>query len=150
MDKIKRFFMHFGGVLKHKIWVSKYIISFILRLLVRMIFHDVSKMRPKEICGFMKIIGDLQGLEYGSDEYNENLKKLNGALRAHYEKNKHHPEHFKDGVYDMELLDLVEMICDWKAASRRCKNSDVKENVNINKDRFKLEGQLTCVIRNSL
>ena len=37
--------------------------------------------------------------------------------------NRHHPEHFgEDGIRGMNLPDVVEMLCDWKAASERTKD----------------------------
>jgi hypothetical protein len=34
------------------------------------------------------------------------------ALKHHYENNRHHPEHFKNNIDDMNLIDLIEMLCD--------------------------------------
>lgn len=31
---------------------------------------------------------------------------------------RHHPQHFRDGVAGMNLVDLVVMLADWKAATR--------------------------------
>ena len=36
----------------------------------------------------------------------------------------------------MSLLDMIEMIVDWKAASERHTDGDVRRSVEINADRF--------------
>jgi len=41
------------------------------------------------------------------------------ALEHHYALYRHHPEHFQNGIDDMNLIDLVEMFADWKASSER-------------------------------
>ena len=41
------------------------------------------------------------------------------ALQHHYEDNCHHPEHYRNGIHDMNMVDLIEMLCDWRAAIKR-------------------------------
>jgi len=43
------------------------------------------------------------------------------AIEHHYKNNRHHPEHFNNGIDEMNLVDLIELLCDWKAASERNK-----------------------------
>lgn len=95
-----------------------------LKLNVRGSLHDASKLGIYEKPIFDEVTPQLKGLTYGSDEYKESLKKLGPALDHHYEKNSHHPEHYKgitvyDGIQGMSLFDLLEMLADWKAAGER-------------------------------
>ena len=48
--------------------------------------------------------------------------KFKPAIDHHYANNRHHPEHWPNGINDMTLMDLIEMLADWKAATARNKN----------------------------
>ena len=54
---------------------------------------------------------DLRNMKYGDAEYEEHLKILDSSLKHHYSANRHHPEHFKNGIMDMHLIDIIEMFC---------------------------------------
>lgn len=119
---------------KHKFWVMRYIGGFGLKLLWRGITHDWSKFKPSEAVGFQRILDVLEQHEYGSEEYQQALST--GCVRLHYQRNRHHPEHYKDGISSMTLLDIVEMLCDWRAAVRRGKNGDLRKSMWKNRSRF--------------
>ena len=88
-------------------------------LIDRSEMHDYSKLEDDE---FNSVIHyqKLDGLEYGSDEYNDKMKEITGLTgkgwELHCKRNSHHPE-YHDNIDDMELLDIIEMVCDWKAAN---------------------------------
>lgn len=69
--------------------------------------HDGSKFLSPE----REILDDvkerLDKLVYGSDEYRACLADMKPMLDHHYAANRHHPEHFANGVNDMDLIDLV-------------------------------------------
>jgi hypothetical protein len=71
------------------------------------------------------------------------------ALDHHYANNSHHPEHYKNGIDDMSLLDLVEMICDWKAASERHNNGNIRKSIEVNGKRFEMSPQLIRIFENT-
>ena len=71
------------------------------------------------------------------------------ALDHHYANNRHHPEHFENGISDMNLIDLIEMICDWKSATARHSDGDIKRSIIINTNRFKLSDQLAKILSNT-
>jgi len=70
-----------------------------------------------------------------SNDY-ELLDSLKPALDFHYKYCSHHPEYYKDGFRDMSFIDRVEMILDWKAATKRSKNGDVCGSIEKNQNRF--------------
>jgi len=111
--------------------------------------HDDSKLGPEEKPLFDEMTPLLKTLEYGSQEYKASLEKLNAALRHHYQVNSHHPEHYADGVAGMSLLDLIEMLCDWKAAGERTKDGNLSKSIEIGIERFKIDPQLASILRNS-
>lgn len=112
-------------------------------------FHDASKLRTDEKPIFDEVTPKLKGLTYGTDEYRASLKELGPALAHHYRNNSHHPEHYADGVAGMDLLDLIEMYCDWAAATLRTKDGDMSKGLAINAARFKLDPQLASILRNT-
>jgi len=111
--------------------------------------HDESKLGPEEKPLFDEMTPLLKTLEYGSQEYKASLEKLGAALQHHYRVNSHHPEHYADGVAGMSLLDLIEMLCDWKAASERTKDGNFSKSIEIGIERFKIDPQLASSLRNS-
>jgi len=113
--------------------------------------HDLSKLNSQvEKDLFDEMTPILKTLEYGSDEYKASLAKLKPALDNHYAVNSHHPEHYPNGVDDMNLLDLVEMWCDWKAAVKRTASGDIAKSLEINRKRFGLSDQLYNILKNSI
>jgi len=120
----------------HKVQVFRFMWRTMIKLFKRAWVHDLSKFSSEEAPYFAKAKG-LKNLEYGSKEYKKMIKEtLKPALDHHYAKNSHHPEHHENGFNDMSLLDQLEMLCDWKAATLRTKGGDIKESIEFNKDRF--------------
>ena len=71
------------------------------------------------------------------------------ALDHHYANNSHHPEHYENGVNGFDLFDLVEMLFDWKAATERHADGDIRKSIGINKERFGISEQLCYIFRNT-
>lgn len=46
------------------------------------------------------------------------------------------------GINGMSLLDLVEMLCDWKAATLRHRDGDIRRSIEINQQRFGYSDEL--------
>lgn len=122
----------------------------VIELLNRGMKHDQSKLEPPEVSGFTKYTPDLSGTSYDSQEYKDNKKLLADALAHHYANNRHHPEHHKRGVDDMNLIDLLEMFVDWKAASERHNDGNIRKSIEINADRFGLSPQLVRILENTV
>lgn len=100
--------------------------------------HDDSKLVEPELAAFDIATPKLAELEYGSEEYRESLRELGPALDHHFKNNDHHPEHFDNGTTGMSLMALIEMLCDWRAASERVKQrTDDPEKVKTFRDGLK-------------
>ena len=80
----------------------------------------------------------------GSPEYRE----ARPGLAHHYAHNSHHPEHYENGIAGMDLLDLVEMFCDWKAASERNPTDGVK--IDHNARIYAIAPQLAQILENTV
>jgi len=121
-------------------------------LLFRSKHHDESKFKEPELSEFAKIMETLKGrsCEFGSEEYaTVQHDGLNGARTHHYEENRHHPEHFANGIDGMNLLDIVEMFCDWLAATKRSSCGDIFKSIEVNRERFGLSPQLVAILNNT-
>ncbi|MEG0166194.1 DUF5662 family protein [Anaerorhabdus sp.] len=112
--------------------------------------HDSSKLIEPEKDIFDEFTPKLANTTYGSDEYKEHLKGMGKALEHHYSANRHHPEHFENGIKDMDLVDIVEMLCDWKSASMRHNDGDVLKSIEINQQRFGYSDELKSILINTL
>lgn len=129
--------------------VRKYIKVFIDALWTRGINHDKSKLESPEAEIFASVNENLKNLTYGSDEYNENLKALEPALEHHRAKNRHHFEHHPNGVMDMNLIDLMEVMADWKASTYRQHNGNLLQTIDFNAEKYGLDAQLMQILKNT-
>ena len=79
------------------------------------------------------------------------MAELGPALAHHYAANRHHPEHFANGVDGMNLFDVIEMLMDWKAATERMKDGgNIRRSLTINTGRFHLSPQTAAILRNTI
>jgi hypothetical protein len=134
---------------KHIKQVSNNILAVINALRVRASLHDRSKLEPGEVKYFDIYTPKLAGCTYGSEEYKQFLTELKPALDHHYAENRHHPEHFENGIRGMNLVDLVEMFCDWYAASKRHNDGDIIKSIKINQGRFGYSDDLRAIFENT-
>lgn len=119
-------------------------------LYVRGKMHDASKLQSPEKEYFDKYTPRLATLQFGTEEYHQNIQDLKPALDHHYANNSHHPQHYENGVNGMNLFDLVEMFFDWKAAGQRGKNGDIRKSIEINAERFGISKQLRSILVNTV
>jgi len=134
----------------HKRKVFGYLQQFCDELQRRAYLHDDSKLSPEELTGFVQAQSKLATLTYGTEEYKQSLADLQDTLKHHYIINRHHPEHFENGVNGMTLIDVLEMLADWLAATDRVRNGDVWGSLEYNKIRFGLSDQLIHLLYNTL
>jgi hypothetical protein len=117
------------------------------RLTDRALEHDRTKLESPEIEGYDRLQDIVRSdIAYGSPEYRAMFAPIKPAIRHHYDHNSHHPEHYSNGVRGMSLLDLLEMVCDWSAASLRHKG-DFRESIStISKERYGLSDELVAIL----
>lgn len=120
------------------------------RLMHRAMAHDASKLESPEAEAFERLTPLLKGTTYGSPEYKSLLGELGPALQHHYEYNSHHPEHYKDGILGMSLLDVLEMLLDWRAATERHADGDIRKSVELNQGRFGYTDELKRILLNTI
>lgn len=135
---------------KHISQVQSFIIELMGNFAERSQRHDRSKLEEPEKSMYDEFTPQLRGLTYGSDEYKAVLEKMGQALKHHYKNNPHHPEHYPDGIDGMSLLDVLEMVADWKAATMRHANGNFADSLKINQKRFGISDQLARIIENTV
>jgi hypothetical protein len=136
--------------MRHIEAVRNHIDVCIVELMDRAQQHDQSKLQPPEREAFDICTPLLRGLTYGSAEYKTILNKMKPAIDHHQGVNRHHPEFFANGIGGMNLIDLTEMVCDWRAACMRHENGNPYISLKINIERFGLSDQLAGIIENTL
>ena len=136
--------------LRHIEVVRNYINEVIKLLMDRGEKHDQSKMQSPEVEIFTKFTPMLRKSTYGSPEYYENLKEMTVALTHHYSHNRHHPEYHENGMQDMNLIDLIELLIDWKAASLRHANGDIWKSIELNQERFGYSNEMKDLLKRTM
>lgn len=122
-------------ILRHQALVRRYLFRLVSQLQERALLHDLSKLQLDEFTGFVEINRVAREHKFGSPEYKASLG-TNEAVKLHLSRNSHHPEFYRDGIKDMSLLDLVEMVIDWLAASETYGQISFGESLQIQKERF--------------
>lgn len=135
--------------LKHSQRVGELMTQPIRDLVDRSVCHDRSKTEPPELEIFNTYTPKLKGTTYGSEEYRRYLSEMSHGLAHHYEKNRHHPEHFENGVNGMTLVDLIEMLADWRAATERHADGSLVQSLKIQQERFGISDQLNGILWNT-
>jgi len=118
-------------------------------LLWRQRLHDVSKFDDDERFAFQDVMPELGKVPYGSEEYKALLQKIRPAIDRHNRLNFHHPENHISGIHGMTLMDLLEMLCDWIAASKRNPGGDVIDSIKKNQNRFGYGDELSRILENT-
>lgn len=146
--------------IKHIRTVQNKLGIIISELYQRGIEHDASKLEDPEKEIFDVYTPKLKNTTYGSDEYKKFLDDMRPALQHHYRENRHHPEYFDHhgstgytgipAIYHMNLIDVIEMFCDWAAASERHDDGSLAKSIEINKERFHLDQQLVDIFKNTV
>lgn len=129
--------------------VDSLLLQACIELMKRAKNHDDSKLKDPEKPFFDSETPKLAGLTYGTPEYEESKRIIKPALDHHYAHNSHHPEHYKEGINDFDLFDLIEMFFDWKASSERHNDGNILKSIEKNADRFGIPPQLVRILNNT-
>ncbi len=139
---------HYLKMIKHKHLVTLNIIKISIKLWIRAIKHDASKFQLEEVKGFS--ISNLQESTYGTEDYYKSHEDIISAIDRHHRRNSHHPEYYENGVEGMDIVDLVEMICDWEAAVKLHNKGSFENSLEHNVSRFNLSPQVTNIVKNTI
>lgn len=143
-----------ADVRKHQQMVAEKMIFAAKRILDLAIKHDTSKLGDLEEPYYIDPVYTLntESIEYGSDRYKEVTAQMGKGWEHHKIYNNHHPEFYeyfekeRDLFSKMNLFSLLEMLCDWIAASRRGDNNPMEPM----KSKYNLTPQLESILENTL
>jgi len=126
------------------------LLQVVRELLDRAHVHDASKLADPERAMFDEFTPKLRETTYGSPEYERCRAAMGEALTHHYAHNRHHPEYHPSGILGMSLIDLLETVCDWIAATRRHADGDIRSSIVLNRERFGYDEQLEHILLNTV
>lgn len=135
--------------LEHKRLVCHLLTNMAALIRARGETHDDSKLLEPERSIFTIFSRKLLQNKYGDPNYEKNKKLMSTALEHHYNENSHHPEHYPDGVTGMDLIDIIEMLVDWKAAGMRGPNGDIMKSIEMCSEKYGIEYQLMQILINT-
>ena len=121
-----------------------------IEMLHRAESHDRSKLGHPEVEQFAEQTHKLANQTFGSEEEAAAKQALDKALAHHYANNRHHPQHFKHGIEDMNLFDIVEWLVDCKASSERQDDGNIRKSFDILVGRFNINPQLARILENTI
>jgi len=119
---VKTEFKVLTHIIAHRAHVRARLEQVIARLRERATLHDLTKLQPTEFDVFCETHEEFTKARFGTPEYRAVEEKGRKAVQHHYRHNRHHVKHHRNGWKDMNLIDLLELLADWKAASRRNPN----------------------------
>lgn len=137
------------NTLRHIYRVRTFLLRVATCLVQRADEHDRTKLEEPEKSFYDRSTSRLEETTYKLEEYEKFLDELDEALQHHYNEYRHHPEHFEDGIQDMHLLDLLEMVVDWRAATERHHDGDIRESIEQNQERFGYSDELKRIFHNT-
>ncbi len=112
--------------------------------------HDKSKLESPEREIFGAHCAELHKTEYGTPEYSALLEKVKGAIDHHHSRNRHHSEFWENGINDMDLIDICEMVADWVSSCLRMKCGNIHKSLKVNRERYGISDQLYGIIENTI
>jgi len=139
-----------GDTVHHITRVQSLLNCFVFILNQQSRLHDVSKLVPPEKEIFDEFTPKLSGTTYGSKEYKDNFAEMSVATKHHNEVNRHHPEFHGNDLGKMDLIDIVEMLLDWKAASERHKDGDVFRSIEQQQEKLGYDDTFKNILINTV
>lgn len=142
-------FAFYWSLVVHKIYVMYFLSKFCVLVIYRGLVHDLSKFTFKEARYFIPHFHGLKKSVFGTRTYDDLLKAVNLAVDHHYKNNRHHPEFHPGGINNMNLIDVVELFCDWRASTFKHSTGNIFRSVRINNSRFNITGPLYYILSNT-
>lgn len=136
---------------KHQNAVKRWLAHFSMILQSRAIKHDESKLQEPEY-SLWKKMDEEPRYPYGTKEYSSKLKRWQHLFKLHWKdkRNRHHPEHFTSPVVEMDLMDMIEMLCDWLGYKEAVSYSEASKLVDNQCKRFNFPEEFKNLLLNTL
>ena len=116
---MKIYFEYLKYVLEHK--KNVFIECWEEGLYIHAFTHDLSKFSPKEFFPYARWFYGENGVKCKEDNIYKDENKMDflNAWQHHKDKNKHHWNYWSERDLKMPKKYITQMICDWKAMSRK-------------------------------
>lgn len=124
--------------------------QFTAELKKRGILHDSTKLQEPEFSAFVSTRPKFKKANYGTPEYQECVNEIKPAIDHHYANNRHHTAFHENGINDMNLIDILEMLADWKAAERRSPDKKLEDTLDYAFNKYGIDEQLAKIVMNTL
>jgi len=112
--------------------------------------HDRTKFQELEFDAFTSTRLRFKKVDYGTPEYKALVDEIKPVVDHHYANNRHHPNYHEHGINSMTLIDIAEMLADWKVAARRSPNNKFKDTLEFAFNKHGISKQLGQIIKNTL
>lgn len=112
--------------------------------------HDMTKLQEPEFTAFVSTRDRFKKANYGTPEYQELVEEIKPAVNHHYENNRHHTGFHENGINDMNFIDILEMIADWKAAERRSPDKSLEDTLDYAFKKYQIDDQLKKIFINTM
>lgn len=137
------------AILKHKKSVRDKLLFLSEELRKRAEEHDNSKLQFPEIEWLIEMDKEPR-CQYGTKEYYDKMNKWKKFFIHHYAQNRHHPDHYPNGIDDMDLIDITEFLADIVSYYEVLQAHDCEKVLDDQEKRFQINGQLRNVLSNTL
>lgn len=138
-----------NSILQHRETVKERLLFLADELYKRAYHHDDSKLQLPELQWLIDMDKEPR-YAYGTPEYFDKMKRWDKFFKSHYRNNRHHPDHFPNGVNDMNLADLCEYIVDIISYYKELHVNVALDTVNKQQQRFGFDEQLSQILKNTL
>lgn len=136
-------------ILKHRESVRNKLNFLASELVKRAEKHDESKLMQPELNWLIQMDKEPR-YQYGTPEYFDKMEKWQNFFKHHYAENRHHPDHFQNGIYDMNIVDICEYITDIISYYDEMHVDDALKTLEAQKERFGFDEQLYQILKNTL
>jgi hypothetical protein len=155
MDEKELFYEY--DTCKHQQTVCNLLLEVSKKFIDRAMDHDASKLEEPERSHYIEPVYALNHEEvpYGSERYKELTAQMGKGWEHHKFTNDHHPEFFEtpvspdDTLGAMNLFAIMEMLCDWVAASKR-RGNEPSEALKFLVKRIHIDDQVYLILLNTL
>lgn len=139
-----------NDIIYHKMEVAENLEQIKSDISKRQWHHDNTKFTAEEFDAFVYTRPKFKKVNYGSKEYQECVDAIKPAVEHHHKSNRHHTGYYDDGVMGMTLMDILEMLADWKAASRRSPDLSFEDSLPKAYEKYNIPKDLQKIINNTL
>ena len=135
----------------HKMRVFRLMSKMSQEVMLRGNRHDDSKYEDAEFPIYADMIDEFEKHPYGSKGYDAAKASIKSATDHHFKHNRHHPEYHPEGIDGMTLVDLLEMLADWKAATQNHPDNpgDLRNSIALETKKYKISPQLARILYNT-